>query len=234
MSWVCRLYRSSLGAKYVMASTGLLLFGFLIAHLLGNLQMFAGPDAVNSYAEKLRALGPLLWVARIGLLVIAGLHIATALRLAQRNDAARPVAYAKVAQRAVKPATKTMVLSGLVILAYVVYHLAHFTWGVVQADHASLTEKFADGHERHDVYSMVVLGFRTWWVSASYLVALVLLALHLCHGVTSVFQTFGLNHAKYACAIKMTGPAIATLIFLGYASIPVACWLGLIPLVEAR
>jgi succinate dehydrogenase / fumarate reductase cytochrome b subunit len=234
MSWVCRLYRSSLGAKYVMATTGVLLFGFLIAHLLGNLQMFAGQDAVNSYAEKLRALGPLLWVARIGLLVLAGLHVATALRLAKANDAARPVAYAKVTHRAVKPATKTMVLSGLVILAYVIYHLAHFTWGVVQSDHARLVEKFADGHERHDVYSMVVLGFRTWWVSASYLVALVLLALHLCHGISSAFQTFGLNHSKYAGAIRLAGPAIATLIFLGYASIPVACWLGIVQIAEAQ
>ena len=212
----------------------MLLFGFLIAHLLGNLQMFAGPDAVNRYAEGLRNLGQLLWVARIGLLVIAGLHIATALRLAQRNDAARPVAYAKVAHRAVKPATKTMVLSGLVILAYVVYHLAHFTWGVVQPDHAALVEKLKGGGQRHDVYSMVVLGFQTWWVSASYLIALVLLSLHLCHGITSAFQTFGLNHSKYAGAIRLAGPAIATLIFLGYASIPVACWLGLVSLAEAQ
>ncbi|MBL8841145.1 MAG: succinate dehydrogenase cytochrome b subunit [Planctomycetes bacterium] len=234
MSWVCRLYRSSLGAKYVMATTGLLLFGFLIAHLLGNLQIFAGPDAVNSYAEKLRSLGPLLWVARIGLLVIAGVHIATAMKLAKANQEARPVAYAKVTHRAVKPATKTMVLSGLVILAYVIYHLAHFTWGVIQADHAHLEEELGGGATRHDVYSMIVLGFQTWWVSASYLVALVLLALHLCHGITSVFQTFGLHHSKYACAIKMAGPAIATLIFLGYASIPAACWLGLVKLAEAQ
>ena len=128
MSWVCRLYRSSLGAKYVMASTGVLLFLFLIAHLLGNLQVFSGADAVNGYAEKLRSLGPLLWVARIGLIVLASLHIATALRLAKANDAARPVAYTKQAHRHVKPQTKTMVMTGLVILGYVLYHLAHFTW----------------------------------------------------------------------------------------------------------
>lgn len=228
MSWVCRLYRSSLGAKYVMASTGVLLFGFLIAHLLGNLQMFAGADAVNSYAEKLRSLGPLLWVARIGLLLIAAVHVVTALRLAKANDAARPIAYAKQASRQVKPQTKTMVLSGLVILGYVVYHLAHFTWGFVLHDYSTLT----DGAGRHDVYAMVVYGFQCWWVSASYLVALVLLALHLCHGITSAFQTFGLNHTKYQRVIKLAGPAIATLLFLGYASIPVACWLGIVQILE--
>ncbi len=228
MGWVCRLYRSSIGAKAVMALTGILLLLFLIAHLLGNLQVFAGADAVNSYAEKLQSLGPLLWVARIGLLVIVGVHVVTALRLAKANDAARPVAYAKKAHRQVKPQTRTMVMTGLVILAYVVYHLAHFTWGFVLHDYYGQTDALG----RHDVYAMVVRSFQCWWVSASYLVAMVLLALHLCHGVTSAFQTFGLNHSKYASALKLAGPAIATLIFLGYASIPVACWLGIVHLAE--
>jgi succinate dehydrogenase / fumarate reductase cytochrome b subunit len=229
MSWVQRLYRSSLGAKYVMALTGVMLFLFLIAHLLGNLQVFAGADAMNGYAEKLRELGPLLWVARIGLLVLAVIHIVTALRLAKANQAARPVAYAKQATRQVKPQTKTMVLSGLVLLGYAVYHLAHFTWGFVLHDYSTLV----DAQGRHDVFAMVVKSFQCWWVSASYLAAMAFLALHLCHGITSAFQTFGLNHAKYACAIKLAGPAIATLMFVGYASIPVACWMGLVKLAEA-
>jgi succinate dehydrogenase / fumarate reductase cytochrome b subunit len=228
MSWVQRLYRSSLGAKYVMALTGVMLFLFLIAHLLGNLQVFAGADAMNGYAEKLRELGPLLWVARIGLLVIAGVHVVTALRLAKANQAARPVAYAKQATRQVKPQTKTMVLSGLVLLGYAVYHLAHFTWGFVLHDYSTLV----DAQGRHDVFAMVVKSFQCWWVSASYLVAMAFLALHLCHGITSAFQTFGLNHAKYACAIKLAGPAVAGALFLGYAAIPVACWMGLIKLAE--
>jgi len=228
MGWVRRLYRSSLGAKYVMALTGVMLFLFLIAHLLGNLQVFAGADAMNGYAQKLRDLGPLLWVARIGLLVIALLHVVTALRLAKANQAARPVAYAKQATRQVKPQTKTMVLSGLVLLGYALYHLAHFTWGFVLHDYSTLT----DAQGRHDVFAMVVKSFQCWWVSASYLAAMAFLALHLCHGITSAFQTFGLNHAKYACAIKLAGPAVAGALFLGYASIPVACWMGLIKLAE--
>jgi len=228
MSWVQRLYRSSLGAKYVMALTGVMLFLFLIAHLLGNLQVFAGADAMNGYAEKLRELGPLLWVARIGLLVLAVIHIVTALRLAKANQAARPVAYAKQASRQIKPQTKTMVLSGLVLLGYAIYHLAHFTWGFVLHDYSTLV----DAQGRHDVFAMVVKSFQCWWVSASYLVAMAFLALHLCHGITSAFQTFGLNHAKYACAIKLAGPAVAAALFAGYASIPVACWLGLVKLAE--
>ena len=229
MSWVQRLYRSSLGAKYVMALTGVMLFFFLIAHLLGNLQVFAGADAMNAYAKGLRDLGPLLWVARIGLLVVAVVHIVTELKLAKANQAARPVAYAKQASRQIKPQTKTMVLSGLVLLGYALYHLAHFTWGFVLHDYSTLV----DAQGRHDVFAMVVKSFQCWWVSASYLVALLFLALHLCHGITSAFQTFGLNHAKYACAIKLAGPAVSGALFAGYASIPVACWIGLVKLAEA-
>lgn len=228
MGWVCRLYRSSLGAKYVMALTGLALFLFVVAHLLGNLQVFAGAEAVNRYAEQLRSLGPLLWIARIGLLVLALLHVATAMRIARHNDSARPIAYSMVSWRKVRPQTRTMLLSGLVLIAYVIYHLAHFTWGFVLHDYHGHT----DAQGRFDVFSMMVLGFRCWWVSASYLVALVFLALHLCHGVSSVFQTFGLDHGKWAGAIRMAGPALATAIFLGYASIPVACWLGIVTLAE--
>ncbi len=228
MGWLSRLYRSSIGAKAVMAATGVLLFLFLIAHLLGNLQVFAGREAVNHYAQSLRDLGPLLWVARIGLIVIAGLHVTTAMRLATANQAARPVAYIKQASRQVKPQTKTMVMTGLVILAYVLYHLAHFTWGFVLHDYYG----HEDAQGRHDVYGMVVQSFQCWWVAGSYLIALVLLSMHLCHGIPSFFQTIGFNHAKYAAAIRLAGPAIATLIFLGYASIPVACWLGMVKLGE--
>jgi succinate dehydrogenase / fumarate reductase cytochrome b subunit len=122
-----------------------------------------------------------------------------------------------------------MVLSGLVLLGYALYHLAHFTWGFVLHDYSTLV----DAQGRHDVFAMVVKGFQCWWVSASYLAAMLFLALHLCHGITSAFQTFGLNHAKYACAIKFAGPAVAGALFVGYASIPVACWMGLVKLAEA-
>ena len=119
-------------------------------------------------------------------------------------------------------------ISPAVVGAFVIYHLAHFTWGFVLHDYWRLE----DAAGRHDVYGMVVRSFGCWWVSASYLAAMALLALHLCHGIPSFFQTIGLHHSKYACAIKLTGPAIAGLIFLGYASLPVACWLGIVKLAE--
>lgn len=232
MNWVGRLYRSSIGAKLVVALTGILLFGFVIAHLLGNLQVFAGPDKLNHYAQALRDLGPLLWVARIGLIVLAIVHVATALRLAKQNEAARPVAYVKQASRQVRVQTKTMVMTGLVILAYVIYHLAHFTWGAIFSQYYALEEKLPDGTVRHDVYAMLVSGFNVWWVSVSYIVAMGLLALHLCHGITSFFQTLGVHHAKYNGAIRLLGPALSTLIFVGYASIPAAVWIGIVKLPE--
>lgn len=228
MNGVGRMFRSSIGAKLVMAVTGILLFGFLIAHLLGNLTVFGGAEKINQYGQALRDLGPMLWVARVGLIVIAVAHIATALRLVKANEAARPVPYLKQASRQIKPQTRLMWTSGLVLLGYALFHLAHFTWGFVLHDYWKAEAKIADGRVVHDVHTMIVLGFQVWWVSAAYLVAMVFLALHLCHAIPSFFQTIGLHHSKYQRALKMSGPAIATLIFLGYASIPVAIWAGLV------
>ncbi len=226
MNWVGRLYRSSIGAKLVMALTGLLLFGFVVVHLLGNLQIFAGRAAINDYGEKLRSFEPLLWVARIGLIVVALAHVATAMRLVRLNEAARPIAYVKQASRQVRKQTRFMWTGGLVVLAYTLFHLAHFTWGWLHPQHYHAVEKLADGRVRHDVYAMMARGFRVWWVSVAYLAAMACLALHLCHGIPSFFQTLGLDHSRYERAIERLGPAVATLIFVGYASIPVAVLLG--------
>ena len=223
-----RLYRSSIGAKLVMALTGVALFGFVIVHLLGNLQIFAGREAINAYGVKLRSFGPMLWIARLGLIAIAGLHVATALRIMRANDAARPVAYAMRANRQVKAQTRFMATSGLLLLGYALFHLAHFTWGFVNGASFRLTERLADGTTRHDVYSMMVIEFRVWWVSAAYLAAMVGLALHLCHGIPSFFQTLGLAHPRYDGAIRLAGPVVATLVFAGYAAIPVAALLGIL------
>ena len=230
MNWVARACRSSIGAKVVMAVTGAMLLLFLLAHLLGNLTLFGGPEKMNHYAQSLRDLGPLLWVARIGLLAVALVHVFTALRLIKANESARPIAYLKQASRQVKPQTKYMATTGLALLAYALFHLAHFTWGAIYPGYAHGEAKLADGRVVHDVYSMVVHGFSEWWVSAAYLAAMVCLALHLCHGVSSACQTLGLNNAKYQRAIKLAGPAVATLFFLGYASLPIAVLLGMVAL----
>jgi succinate dehydrogenase / fumarate reductase cytochrome b subunit len=232
MGWVGRFIRSSIGAKFVLAVTGILLFLFVVAHLLGNLQVFAGQDKLNHYAETLRSLGPLLLIARLGMVALTVVHVAAALRVHRQNEAARPIPYLKQASRQIRPQTRFMVTSGLVVLGYALFHLAHFTWGKVYPTYFNAVEKLADGSERHDVYAMLVLGFQVWWLSLVYLVAMFFLAFHLAHGLSSVPQTFGWNHGKYQLAFKLLGPVVAALIFLGYASIPVAVLIGRVGLVQ--
>lgn len=226
MGWVARFLRSSIGAKFVVAVTGILLFLWIVGHLLGNLQVFAGPEKLNHYAQSLRDLGPLLLIARLGLLALAVLHIAATMRVHRQNEAARPVPYEKQASRQIRPQTRFMVTSGLVVLGYALFHLAHFTWGKIYPEYWNAVEKLPDGSERHDVYAMLVQGFQVWWVSLLYLVAMFFLAFHLAHGLSSVPQTFGWNHGKYQRLFRLLGPVVAALIFLGYASIPFAVIVG--------
>src|SRR5688572_26180689 len=135
MTWLIGFWRSSIGGKVTMAVTGLLLFGFVVAHVLGNLLLFAGPDSINAYAKSLADLGPLLWLLRIGLLAVFVLHVVTGLRIARQNRTARPVAYTKEATIQASFASRSMVFSGVTVLAFVVYHLLHFTFGVTNPDH---------------------------------------------------------------------------------------------------
>jgi succinate dehydrogenase / fumarate reductase, cytochrome b subunit len=214
--------KSTVGAKVLMALTGLALLGFVLVHMLGNLQVFLGPDAVNGYAAGLKGLGGLLWVARGGLLVVLLAHVATAARLARLNRAARPVRYLSAEAQVTSYAARTMVMTGLIVLAFVVYHLLHFTLGVT--DPASFGLRDAQG--RHDVYSMVVLGFRELPVALVYLAAQALLALHISHGASSLFQSLGVTHPALRCLKDKAGPALALLIFAGNAAIVLACLLG--------
>ena len=242
---VARTFRSSIGAKWLMALTGLALLLFVIAHMLGNLQVFAGRDKLNAYAEGLQHLGPLLWVARIGLLTIFVIHVVTAVRIANANKAARPVPYATLQPQVTSYAARTMLMSGLIVLAFVAYHLAHFTFGWTNPAHFKMQEavmavgSVADArqgaqgapfHEymRHDVYEMVVRGFQVWWISALYFVAQALLCIHISHGASSAMQTLGVTHPALKCLKDKLGPAIAGLIFLGNTSIPVAIYLELV------
>ena len=227
MSPMRKFFDSTLGSKTVMAVTGLLLFGFLIVHMLGNLNMFAGPDSMNGYAKTLQDLGGLLWVARLGLLVIFAVHVFSAMRLTQLARDARPVPYVKVNTQAVTYASRTMIHSGLIVLAFLIYHLLHYTFGVVQADAYGL-ETVLGNEPVHDVYGMVVAGFSHPVVSLSYIVAMVVLSLHLCHGISSSLQTLGATHASLMGLKKHGGPVLATLIFIGFVSTPVAVLLGFI------
>jgi len=226
MNWLLAALRSSLGRKMIVALTGLGLVGFVLAHLAGNLQVFAGREALNAYAQGLKDLGPLLWVARIGLLGIFVLHVVLALQLARENRAARPSRYVHGGVQQATPGARSMVLTGVTILFFVAYHLAHFTFGAVHAEHYGVG---ADALGRHDVYGMVVAGFSNPLVSILYIVSMGLLALHLSHGVQSVFQTLGLNGPRFQPLIKCAGLGLAVLVFVGNISMPLAILLGLGP-----
>jgi len=218
------LYRSTLGKKYVMAVTGLLLFVFVIIHMLGNLQIYIGKDALNAYGEFLKGKPLLLWGARLGLLLTVLLHIWTAIQLVIRNRRARPVKYEGGTPVAASLGSRTIAYSGLIILAFVIYHLLHFTAGVT--DRAAFEQTDLLG--RHDVYSMVVLGFQNVWVSAFYVLAMGLLCLHLSHGVSSMFQSLGIKSGAYDKTFDTLAKWASLAVFIGNCSIPVAVLAGLV------
>jgi succinate dehydrogenase / fumarate reductase cytochrome b subunit len=235
--------RSSLGDKYLMALTGVALFGFVIAHMLGNLLIFVGPDALNSYAQALKDKPELLWPARLGLLTVFVLHVIFGIRLSLQNRQARGVAYVHEDTVQASWASRNMLLTGLVLLAFVVFHLAHFTLGIVttyresgsseSVNYLKLDDaKYAAAHpsdpKRHDVYTMVVSGFRNGLVTITYVIAQVFLWLHLWHGGSSWFQSLGFNHPAYNPLIRAFGPVVSTAILIGNCSIPLAVMSGII------
>lgn len=214
---------SPIGLKVVVALTGIGLIGFVIAHMLGNLQIFAGADALNGYAAKLKDLGILLWAARIGLLAAFVVHIAATIRLSLKNRQAQPERYAKRKYAASSSASRTMVISGLVVLAFVIFHLLHFTFGVVQPSSYDLV----DAEGRHDVYSMVVAGFQNWFIVAVYAIALTILTLHLSHAMFSVVRTLGGRVGNDSSNLKRAAQITAVLIVAGFLSVPLAVILGI-------
>ncbi len=209
----------------IVAVTGVVLIVFVIGHLLGNLQIFLGPDWVNSYAEHLRALGPLLWAIRAFLLVSVLLHIFYTISLALENRRARPERYKRKNNIKATFASRSMAMSGLFVLVFILYHLAHFTVRVTDPRFLLLK---ADPLNRYDVYSMMVYGFQNIYVSGFYVLGLFLLALHLSHGTSSFFQSLGLNDEKLTPRLAKAGRILAWLLFVGYTSIPVAVLLHLV------
>ena len=214
------LFHSSLGKKYVMGITGLALFGFVIGHMLGNLQIFLGPDKINAYGAFLKSMPKLLWVARIGLLACVYLHIASAIALVKDNRRARPVGYRVKQTQGATFASRTMVWSGLIVLSFIVYHLFDFT---IKPDFHGV-----DSEGRHDIFKMVVTGFKNPWSAGFYIVANTLLAIHLSHGLQSLFQSLGLSVGKFRQAYRNFALLVGLGIFLGNVSIPLAVLMGLV------
>lgn len=225
---IIRFYQSSIGKKILVALTGAGLVGFLIAHLIGNLLVFAGPEALNGYAKKLHDLGPLLWVFRIGLLGMIAVHIIATVQLTIANRAARPQPYGVDSTRKATKSSRIMIWSGLTILAFVIYHLMHYTWGVANGYYDKENLRYWLPNGDHNVYNMVIDGFS--WVPASlfYIVAMGLLFSHLGHGIASIFQTLGFTTPKARPAIELAGKAVALVLFAGNALMPIAIMTGMI------
>ncbi len=222
-------FSSSIGRKWVVALTGFALFGFVVGHMIGNLQIFLGPEAINRYGAFLQGTGELLWVVRLGLLVLLAAHVYFTIKLRTESRAAQPIKYSVTKRRASSLPARAMLLSGLTVLVFIIYHLLHFTVQVEGVNMAGIT--FVDLHDakgRHDVYTMMVRGFSVPVVSAFYLVGVGLLSMHLQHGIQSMCQSLGLNSRKSRTVLEKGGAAFAWVIFLGYAVIPISVLAGLV------
>ena len=223
--FISEFCHSSVGRKMIVAVTGVVLILFVIGHLLGNLQIFIGPDWINGYSQHLHDLGPILWMIRAFLLACVILHIYFTILLAVENKRARPEAYRDRNYVKASWASRHMVVSGLVVLAFIIYHLLHFTFRTTDPRFALLKP---DVHGHYDVFSMMVYGFQNAYVSAFYIVGLFLLTLHLTHGSSSFLQSLGFNNQRLTAKLAMGGRIFAWLLFIGYASIPLAVLFGFI------
>ncbi len=216
-----RFYDATIGKKAVMAVTGLILFGFVLAHLAGNLQIYEGKAHLNAYGVFLRGMPGLLWTARLVLFASVVLHIVASIQLSRLKSVARPIGYVKKDNSHSSYASRTMMWSGPIIAAFIIFHIMHFTLGV-----NGIHPNFQEG----DVYSNVVLGFRVIPVSIAYIVSMILLGQHLYHGVYSMCQSLGVSHPSYSPWIKRAAMVFALIIVVGNCSIPIAVMAGWIPL----
>jgi succinate dehydrogenase / fumarate reductase cytochrome b subunit len=210
-------YETTLGKKAVMAVTGVILFGFLVGHMAGNLQVFLGPEALNGYALKLREMPALLWIARVVLLVSVVLHIIASVQLWSLQRTARPVDYVRKKNEDSSYASRTMMWSGPIIAAFVVYHLAHFTWVILPGEYEHLKP-----------YENLVYGFRQPLVSLIYIVAVAMLCAHLYHGLWSMFQTLGVAHPRYTPALRRFAAVFSIVLALGFIVVPIAVLTGVV------
>lgn len=217
MNRLSRLVLSSVGSKYVMALTGLGLMIFVIAHMSGNLLIYGGRDALNAYAHGLTEHPALLWSARGGLLTIFVIHIFFALRTWQDNESARPVGYVRKEPVQSNWVSRHMLLTGVIILLFVIYHLLHFTFGVIDPNNFK---------KQGDVAGMVIAGFSRPEISVTYILAQIFLGLHLWHGGSSFLQHLGLNGRGYDALVNNLGAAVALIVIVGNCSIPLVILMG--------
>lgn len=220
-----QFFHSMVGRKIVMSVTGFSLVVFLLLHLLGNASFFYGPGGINVYAETLHGLGPFVWIVRIILLMIILLHVLFGILLTLENRAAKPEAYAVSRRLRSTVAGRNMIWTGILTGSFLVYHLLHFTFYVTNPEISAA--RHLDGAGRPDVFKMVVLGFRDLAVAGIYGLALASLALHLSHGIQSMFQTVGLTSEQAEPFLVQAGFFAALLLCLGFLSIPISVLAGI-------
>jgi succinate dehydrogenase / fumarate reductase, cytochrome b subunit len=219
---------TSIGKKLLMATSSMVLFLYVVAHLAGNLKIFFGPEPFNHYAEWLRVAGsPLfpdegvLWIARVVLLAALLVHVGAYLQLWRQKRRARTIGYRTFDPQVFSWMSRTMVWGGIAILGFVIFHILHLTTGHIQPDPAA-------GFQRHDPYENIIAGFSVWWVSSVYVVGVVALGMHLYHGLWSAMQTFGMNNPKYNLYRRPAAATIAILITVGYLAIPLGVLFGMV------
>lgn len=221
---VGRFIRSSVGRKVIMALTGAALFSFAFVHMAGNLQIFWGPEPVNHYAHFLKSNAEIIWPARYGLIAVVLIHLVTSLSLKLENLRARDQQYAVQKPLSASLASRTMLWTGSIFLVYVVYHLLHLTLGQVQPEYLT----WRDSGGRHDVYRMMVTAFSNAWTCVFYIIGTGAVCFHLSHGASAMFQSLGLKNPAYADRITNLAKLVAFLLFLGYASVPLAILYGVV------
>jgi succinate dehydrogenase / fumarate reductase cytochrome b subunit len=240
---LCSFLKSTIGRKILMALTGLVLVLFVLGHMLGNLQIFLGPDVINAYAYKLHHVMPvaMLWGIRLFLLACIGVHIWAAISLTLDNRKARPQGYAQKKSVQATYAAKTMRMSGVILLAFITFHIAHYTARIIpgkEYDQQIADVALIKGGEpvmnngevvmTFNVNDMMIAGFHVWWVSAFYIIATGLLCMHLTHGVSSMFQTVGLRNQLWRARLDRFALSYGVVVFLGFAVIPVAALTGIL------
>jgi succinate dehydrogenase / fumarate reductase cytochrome b subunit len=224
MSWLSRFLRSTIGQKIVMAASGLMLVGFVLAHMVGNLQIFIGADALNTYAAMMQGNQGPLWVARLGLLGAIGAHIWSAVKLTIAAKGARPVAYKKRSWFDERYAVRTMRVGGMIVGAFIVFHLLHFTVGYFEGGFQHCAD--INGVFTCFAYQNVIGGFANPLVGVFYIVAQVFLGLHLTHGVWSMTRTLGFGNPRFDLIARKVAMVVGLIITIGNCSIPVAVMAG--------
>ena len=218
--WLRVWILTSVGKKAVMAATGTILTVFVVVHLLGNLQLFQGEEALNRYARFLRVEPALLWAARLVLLSAAVTHITFGVMLYFENRRARPVNYARHKPVQATLASRTMIYSGLIVMGFIIYHLLHLTFGSAEPPGYVF--------QRHSVYGNVIAGFRNPYITGVYILGQILLYFHLSHGVQSTFQSLGMTHQRYRRSITTGGMTLALVVAAGNIVMPLAVLLGVV------